>query len=661
MNIAPLVNEQNRPEGLAVSEFTPLLVDQYVGCYFGSQFQDLLRYTSSSAEQRPAWCRFFPRATFQADPPRAEFLLTRLIDGESRDVTANAIPVSTQSPIPDDELNAFCDALSLLLARLDEQPPLVPNAQKFLRELQLPDPAFPEATSCYRLYDDGSGHQRLLVLWGIGNPIPTLHLQNPSLLRQRFADAKLIGSHANDNTILSQPQQPPAARRHSKLFPAAAIAAALLLVAIAIAILLQRSATSPTHAPLALASTPHAQTQTDHPDQLNIRPAHQPQLTPTHPTDATHQNDQANSQTQSPETKSIISENQSTNAVKGKTDAHGDKKDAHSENETNIYENQSTQAENQSPNAVKDKTDAHGDKKDAHTEKEAIIYENQSTQAENQPPNAVKGGKTAEKDKTAARDERQRNAYGDKKDALTEKEAIIYENQSTQAENQSQNAVRDEKTAEKDKMAARDERQRNAHGDKKDAHLENETNIYENQPQNAVRDAKLTQEGKREEAIQQTEPHQQMTDGSRHVADGNRQAEEKLTAARPPHIRCLPSIPLDQPTHLVITTALLDHDLQPNSARLVSLRLLRDDGQPALAPLSLQDMTAIFDLTSITRPTTLRWQGTIAFQRKGGSREQCRFGIALDYTPRQISNAQLKNLVLQIAEPSKLQPTSNQP
>ena len=569
MNIAPLVNEQNRPEGLAVSEFTPLLVDQYVGCYFGSQFQDLLRYTSSSAEQRPAWCRFFPRATFQADPPRAEFLLTRLIDGESRDVTANAIPVSTQSPIPDDELNAFCDALSLLLARLDEQPPLVPNAQKFLRELQLPDPAFPEATSCYRLYDDGSGHQRLLVLWGIGNPIPTLHLQNPSLLRQRFADAKLIGSHANDNTILSQPQQPPAARRHSKLFPAAAIAAALLLVAIAIAILLQRSATSPTHTPLALASTPHAQTQTDHPDQLNIRPAH---LTPTHPTDATHQNDQANSQTQSPETKSIISENQS-------------------------------------PNAVKDETDAHGDKKDAHTEKEAIIYENQSTQAENQSPNAV----------------------------------------------------RDEKTAEKDKTAARDERQRNAHGDKKDAHSENETNIYENQSQNAVRDAKLTQEGKRGEAIQQTERHQQMTDGSRHVADGNRQAEEKLTAARPPHIRCLPSIPLDQPTHLVITTALLDHDLQPNSARLVSLRLLRDDGQPALAPLSLQDMTAIFDLTSITRPTTLRWQGTIAFQRKGGSREQCRFGIALDYTPRQVSNAQLKNLVLQIAEPSKLQPTSNQP
>ena len=152
-----------------------------------------------------------------------------------------------------------------------------------------------------------------------------------------------------------------------------------------------------------------------------------------------------------------------------------------------------------------------------------------------------------------------------------------------------------------------------------------------------------------------------MTDGSRHVADGNRQAEEKRTAARPPHIRCLPSIPLDQPTHLVITTALLDHDLQPNSARLVSLRLLRDDGQPALAPLSLQDMTAIFDLSSIAQPTTLRWQGTIAFQRKGGSREQCRFGIALDYTPRQISNAQLKNLVLQIAEPSKLQPTSNQP
>ena len=524
MNIAPLVNEQNRPEGLAVSEFTPLLVDQYVGCYFGSQFQDLLRYTSSSAEQRPAWCRFFPRATFQADPPRAEFLLTRLIDGESRDVTANAIPVSTQSPIPDDELNAFCDALSLLLARLDEQPPLVPNAQKFLRELQLPDPAFPEATSCYRLYDDGSGHQRLLVLWGIGDPIPTLHLQNPSLLRQRFADAKLIGSHANDNTSLPQPQQPPTARRHSKLFPAAAIAAALLLVAIAIAILLQRSATSPTHAPLALASTPHAQTQTDHPDQLNIRPAH---LTPTHPTDATHQNDQANSQTQSPETKSIISENQSPNAVKGKMDAHGDKKDAHSENETIIYENQSTQTKNQSPNAV--------------------------------------------------------------------------------------------------------------------------------------RDAKLTQEGKRGEAIQQTERHQQMTDGSRHVADGNRQAEVKLTAARPPHIRCLPSIPLDQPTHLVITTALLDHDLQPNSARLVSLRLLRDDGQPALAPLSLQDMTAIFDLSSIAQPTTLRWQGTIAFQRKGGSREQCRFGIALDYTPRQISNAQLKNLVLQIAEPSKLQPTSNQP
>ena len=579
MNIAPLVNEQNRPEGLAVSEFTPLLVDQYVGCYFGSQFQDLLRYTSSSAEQRPAWCRFFPRATFQADPPRAEFLLTRLIDGESRDVTANAIPVSTQSPIPDDELNAFCDALSLLLARLDEQPPLVPNAQKFLRELQLPDPAFPEATSCYRLYDDGSGHQRLLVLWGIGDPIPTLHLQNPSLLRQRFADAKLIGSHANDNTILSQPQQPPAARRHSKLFPAAAIAAALLLVAIAIAILLQRSTTSPTHTPLALASTPHAQTQTDHPDQLNIRPAHQPQLTPTHPTDATHQNDQANSQTQSPETKSIISENQSPNAVKGETDAHGDKKDAHSENET-------------------------------------IIYENQSTQAKNQPPNAVRDEKTAEKDKTAARDERQRNAHGDKKDAHSENETIIYENQSTQTKNQSPNTVRD---------------------------------------------AKLTQEGKRGEAIQQTERHQQMTDGSRHVADGNRQAEEKLTAARPPHIRCLPSIPLDQPTHLVITTALLDHDLQPNSARLVSLRLLRDDGQPALAPLSLQDMTAIFDLTSITRPTTLRWQGTIAFQRKGGSREQCRFGIALDYTPRQVSNAQLKNLVLQIAEPSKLQPTSNQP
>lgn len=614
MNIAPLVNEQNRPEGLAVSEFTPLLVDQYVGCYFGSQFQDLLRYTSSSAEQRPAWCRFFPRATFQADPPRAEFLLTRLIDGESRDVTANAIPVSTQSPIPDDELNAFCDALSLLLARLDEQPPLVPNAQKFLRELQLPDPAFPEATSCYRLYDDGSGHQRLLVLWGIGNPIPTLHLQNPSLLRQRFADAKLIGSHTTNNTILSQPQQPPAARRHSKLLPAAAIAAALLLVAIAI--LLQRSATSPTHTPLALASTPHAQTQTDHPDQLNIRPAHQPQLTPTHPTDATHQNDQANSQTQSPETKSIISENQSPNAVKGETDAHGDKKDAHSENKTNSYENQSTQTENQSQNAVKGETDVRSDKKDALTEKEAIIYENQSTQAENQSPNAVRDEKTAEKDKTAARDERQRNAHGDKKDAHLENETIIYENQSTQTKNQSPNAVRD---------------------------------------------AKLTQEGKRGEAIQQTERHQQMTDGSRHVADGNRQAEEKLTAARPPHIRCLPSIPLDQPTHLVITTALLDHDLQPNSARLVSLRLLRDDGQPALAPLSLQDMTAIFDLTSITRPTTLRWQGTIAFQRKGGSREQCRFGIALDYTPRQVSNAQLKNLVLQIAEPSKLQPTSNQP
>ena len=290
--------------------------------------------------------------------------------------------------------------------------------------------------------------------------------------------------------------------------------------------------------------------------------------------------------------------------------------------------------------------DAHGDKKDAHSENKTNSYENQSTQTKNQSQNAVKG---------------EMDAHGDKKDALTEKEAIIYENQPTQAENQSQNAVRDEKTAEKDTMAARDERQRNAHGDKKDAHLENETNIYENPPPNAVRDAKLTQEGKREEAIQQTEPHQQMTDGSRHVADGNRQAEEKRTAARPPHIRCLPSIPLDQPTHLVITTALLDHDLQPNSARLVSLRLLRDDGQPALAPLSLQDMTAIFDLTSITRPTTLRWQGTIAFQRKGGSREQCRFGIALDYTPRQVSNAQLKNLVLQIAEPSKLQPTSNQP
>ena len=561
MNIAPLVNEQNLPEGLVVSEFTPLLVDQYVGCYFGSQFQDLLRYTSSAAEQRPAWCRFFPRVTFQSDPPRAEFLLTRLIDGESRDVTANAIPVSTQNPVPDDELNAFCDALTLLLARLDEQTPLVPNAQKFLRELRLPDPAFPEATPCYRLYDDGSGHQRLLVLWGIGDPIPTLHLQTPNLLRQRFADAKLIGSPASTVVPTTPSPQLPASHSRSRLLPAIAIAAALLLVASGIALLLQRSpAAPPTPSPetqLALATTPHTEQNTDHPVQQNARPDHHSQVTPTAPADDKDTNRTvptdrlADPQAQSPEKKSISSENQSQNAVKDDT----------------------------------------------------------------------RDEKAAAKDEKLAQENRQQTAH-------------------------------DANDDRKDEQAETQHRQ-----------TETETIVSDKQADSTAKDTQLVQAGKldEQETIQQQTTHGAPNDGSRHVADNDRLAAEKRIGLRPPHIRCLPSIPLDQPTQLVITTALLDHDLQPNSARLVSLRLLRDDGQPAQAPLSLQDMTAIFDLSAITRPTTLRWQGIIAFQRKGGPQEQCRFGIAIDYTPRQVSNAQLKNLVLQIAEPSKLQPTSNQP
>ena len=617
MNIAPLVNEQNLPEGLVVTEFTPLLVDQYVGCYFGSQFQDLLRYTSSAAEQRPAWCRFFPRVTFQSDPPRAEFLLTRLIDGESRDVTANAIPVSTQNPVPDDELNAFCDALTLLLARLDEQTPLVPNAQKFLRELRLPDPAFPEATPCYRLYDDGSGHQRLLVLWGIGDPIPTLHLQTPNLLRQRFADAKLIGSPASTVVPTTPSPQLPASHSRSRLLPAIAIAAALLLVASGIALLLQRSpAAPPTPSPetqLALATTPHTEQNPDRPVQQNARPDHHSQVTPTAPADDKDTNRTiptdklADSQAQSPEKKSISSENQSQNAVKDDT--------------------------------RDEKATANGEK--------------------------------------ATQDESRQDVRGDKQDVRTETNAVIYEKQSEQNENQSQNAVkddtRDEKAAAKDEKLAQKNRQQTAHDandDRKDEQAETqhrqtetETIVSDKQADSTAKDTQLVQAGKldEQETIQQQTTHGAPNDGSRHVADNDRLAAEKRIGLRPPHIRCLPSIPLDQPTQLVITTALLDHDLQPNSARLVSLRLLHDDGQPALAPLSLQDMTAIFDLSAITRPTTLRWQGIIAFQRKGGPQEQCRFGIAIDYTPRQVSNAQLKNLVLQIAEPSKLQPTSNQP
>ena len=617
MNIAPLVNEQNLPEGLVVTEFTPLLVDQYVGCYFGSQFQDLLRYTSSAAEQRPAWCRFFPRVTFQSDPPRAEFLLTRLIDGESRDVTANAIPVSTQNPVPDDELNAFCDALTLLLARLDEQTPLVPNAQKFLRELRLPDPAFPEATPCYRLYDDGSGHQRLLVLWGIGDPIPTLHLQTPNLLRQRFADAKLIGSPASTVVPTTPSPQLPASHSRSRLLPAIAIAAALLLVASGIALLLQRSpAAPPTPSPetqLALATTPHTEQNPDRPVQQNARPDHHSQVTPTAPADDKDTNRTiptdklADSQAQSPEKKSISSENQSQNAVKDDT--------------------------------RDEKATANGEK--------------------------------------ATQDESRQDVRGDKQDVRTETNAVIYEKQSEQNENQSQNAVkddtRDEKAAAKDEKLAQKNRQQTAHDandDRKDEQAETqhrqtetETIVSDKQADSTAKDTQLVQAGKldEQETIQQQTTHGAPNDGSRHVADNDRLAAEKRIGLRPPHIRFLPSIPLDQPTQLVITTALLDHDLQPNSARLVSLRLLHDDGQPALAPLSLQDMTAIFDLSAITRPTTLRWQGIIAFQRKGGPQEQCRFGIAIDYTPRQVSNAQLKNLVLQIAEPSKLQPTSNQP
>ena len=625
MNIAPLVNEQNLPEGLVVTEFTPLLVDQYVGCYFGSQFQDLLRYTSSAAEQRPAWCRFFPRVTFQSDPPRAEFLLTRLIDGESRDVTANAIPVSTQNPVPDDELNAFCDALTLLLARLDEQTPLVPNAQKFLRELRLPDPAFPEATPCYRLYDDGSGHQRLLVLWGIGDPIPTLHLQTPNLLRQRFADAKLIGSPASTVVPTTPSPQLPASHSRSRLLPAIAIAAALLLVASGIALLLQRSpAAPPTPSPetqLALATTPHTEQNPDRPVQQNARPDHHSQVTPTAPADDKDTNRTiptdklADSQAQSPEKKSISSENQSQNAVKD--DTRDEKATANGEKATQDESRQ----------------DVRGDKQDVRTETNAVIYEKQSEQNENQSQNAVKDDtrdeKAAANGEKATQDESRQDVRGDKQDVRTETNAVIYEKQSEQNENQSQNAVkddtRDEKAAAKDEKLAQKNRQQTAHDandDRKDEQAETqhrqtetETIVSDKQADSTAKDTQLVQAGKldEQETIQQQTTHGAPNDGSRHVADNDRLAAEKRIGLRPPHIRCLPSIPLDQPTQLVITTALLDHDLQPNSARLVSLRLLHDDGQPALAPLSLQDMTAIFDLSAITRPTTPRWQGIIAF------------------------------------------------